>query len=269
MQKWSENMGVIQTDQWLKVEFDRPTEICEKLLPYFKGQNANEIYNQLMKFGMYRPSRSSKMNLDRMIEQKVWKNADQLFQHYKNKWAGPDIPIFLFPLDRGRGLFFRQESNKSGVSYPDKMFLFLSDVDDTKELEALLVHEYHHVCRLKMLNKKMEEYTLLDSIIIEGLAEYAVLKNCGSEYLAKWCSIYTKKDLISLWDKYLKSHLSKRKNERAHDNLLFGEGRIPKLLGYAAGFAIVENYYKNHTYSTKLSFSIPASKFLEGSNEFG
>jgi uncharacterized protein YjaZ len=262
-------MGVIRTDKWLKEEFERPTKICEKLLPYFKGQTVNEIYNQLMKFGMYRPSRSSKMNLERMIEQKVWKNADQLFHHYKNKWAGPEIPIFLFPLDQSRGLFSRQESNKSGVSYPDKMFLFLSNVDDTKELEALFVHEYHHVCRLRNLNKKMKDYTLLDSIIIEGLAEYAVLNNCGSDYLAKWCTMYTKKDLSVLWEKYLKSQLGKRKNERVHDNLLYGGGRIPKLLGYAVGFAIVENYYNNHHYSTKRSFSIPAAKFMEGNNGFG
>ncbi|MCM2533698.1 DUF2268 domain-containing protein [Neobacillus pocheonensis] len=262
-------MGIIRTNQWLKEEFEHPTEICEKLIPYFKGQNANEIYNQLMKFGMYRPSRLSKWSLEMMVEQKIWENTERLFQHYKKKWSGPDIPIFLFPLNQSGGLFFRSESDKSGVSYPDKMFLFLSQIDDTKELEALLVHEYHHVCRLSKLNKRMEEYTLLDSIIIEGLAEYAVLNNCGKEYLANWCRMYTKKDLLGLWDKYLKGQLGKKKSDRVHDNLLYGGGRIPKLLGYAAGFAIVEDYYKAHDYSTKLSFSIPASKFIKDSNNFG
>jgi uncharacterized protein YjaZ len=259
-------MGIIRTDQWLKDEFDRPEKICEKLLPYFKGMDWNDIYNQLMKYGMYRPSRPAKINFNLMVKEKAWDKVEQLFLQYKNKWNGPDIPIFLFPIGQSRGFFFREERNKSGVSYPDKMFLFISDFEDPKELEALFVHEYHHVCRLKKLNKKMEDYTLLDSIIIEGLAEYTVLKNCGREYLAEWCEMYSDKEMEELWNRFISKHLDRRKNERAHDELLFGGGRIPKLLGYAIGFYIVEKYYKIHNYSTKLSFFLPASKYLENEN---
>lgn len=256
-------MGVIRTDQWLKKEFDRPVRICQKLTPYFKGQNANEIYDQLLKFGMYRPSRSAFNNLNWMKEQKTWDKVEQLFNKYQNKWNGPDIPVFLFPIAQPGGIFFsREEKSKAGVSFPDKMFLFLSHLDDPKEIEAILVHEYHHVCRLSMLNKKMENYTLLDSIIIEGLAEYAVLKNCGKEYLANWCHMYSEKEVSNYWGKYLKNHLDKKKTERGHDELLYGGGRIPKLLGYAIGYNIVGKYYENHHYSTKLSFTIPAQKYL-------
>jgi uncharacterized protein YjaZ len=261
-------MGVIQTDQWLEEGFEHPTEMCEKLIPYFKGGDKSKIYQQLMKFGMYRPSRMSKYYLDFMMEQKVWEQVEQLLKKYINKWSGPNIPVFLFPLGLNRGFFARKEGNKSGVSFPDKMFLFLSTIDDFKELEALFVHEYHHVCRLRKLNKKMENLTLLDSIIIEGLAEYAVLKNCGQEYLAKWCHMYTEKEMSFLWDKYFESQLTRRKNERVHDELLFGGGRVPNLLGYAIGYNIVENYYNNKHYSTKFSFTIPAEKFLEGNNNF-
>jgi uncharacterized protein YjaZ len=257
-------MGVIQTDKWLKAEFDRPTKICEKLIPYFNAQDESEIYSQLGQFGMYRPSRMTKHNLDFMVEQKVWDKLQQLLDHYKKKWSGPDIPVFLFPLDQSRGFFRRREGNKSGVSFPDKMFLFFSSsIDDPKELEALFVHEYHHVCRLRKLNKKMKDYTLLDSIIIEGLAEYAVLKNCGQEYLANWCRMYSEKEISAFWDKYLVTQLTKRKNERKHDELLYGGGRIPSLLGYAVGYNIVANFYKSNNYSTKLSFSFPAEKYLE------
>ena len=260
-------MGVIQTDKWLNKDFEQPTKICEQLIPYFKGQDENEIYNQLMQYGMYRPSRLSKHNLNFMVEQKVWDKVQQLLNHYRKIWAGPDVPVFLFPLAQSRGLFSRREGNKSGVSYPDKMFLFFSPIDDMKELDALFVHEYHHVCRLRKLNKKMEDYSLLDSIIIEGLAEYAVLKNCGQEYLAKWCRMYSEKEVSSFWDKYLVNQLSKRKNERVHDELLYGGGRIPNLLGYAVGYNIVEGFYKKNNYSTKLSFSLPAEKYLENQNK--
>ena len=54
------------------------------------------------------------------------------------------------------------------------MFLFLTPSLAEKELEALIVHEYHHICRLKILAKPYHEFTLLDSILMEGFAEYAV-----------------------------------------------------------------------------------------------
>ncbi|GHH98483.1 DUF2268 domain-containing protein [Neobacillus kokaensis] len=262
-------MGIIRTDEWLKKDFDRPAKICDRLLPYFKGQKTSEIYNQLLKFGMYRPSWRTRKNFDSMIEDKAWEQVKKLFSKYKNKWSGPDIPIFLFPLEQRGGIFFRQEErNKAGVSFPDKMFLFLSHYDDPKELEALIVHEYHHVCRLRTLNRKMEDYTLLDSIIIEGLAEYAVLKNCGEEYLANWCNIYTDREILFFWNRFLREQLYTKKNERVHDELLYGGGRIPSLLGYAAGYNIVREYYNSENYSTKLTFNIPASKFIKKRNIF-
>lgn len=260
-------MGIIRTDEWLQKHFDRPAKICERLIPYFNGQTANEIYSQLQKFGMYRPSWRTRKNFESMHDDKAWNQVEKLFLKYKNKWSGPDIPVFLFPLEQRGGLFFRnEERNKAGVSFPDKMFLFLSHYDDPKELEALIVHEYHHVCRLRSLNRKMEDYSLLDSIIIEGLAEYAVLKHCGEEYIANWCNIYTEREMTILWNRFLRNQLGKKKNERIHDELLYGGGRIPSLLGYAAGFKIVKDFYRKDNYSTKLSFSIPASKFINERN---
>lgn len=256
-------MGIIQTDQWLAKNFDSPVKICEKLKTYYNGNSANDIYNQLINFGMYRPTRSARKNLERLLEQKAWDKVENLFNKYKQKWNGPDIPVFLFPVAQSGGFFVREVKSKAGVSFTDKMFLFLSNFDDPKEVEALLVHEYHHVCRLKMLGKRMEDYTLLDSIIIEGLAEYAVLKNCGREYLALWCRIYKEKELLDFWDKYLKKELDTKKHERVHDELLYGEGRLPNLLGYAVGYHIVERFYEKNNYSTKLSFTNPPLKYLE------
>ncbi|WP_066317311.1 DUF2268 domain-containing protein [Bacillus sp. FJAT-29814] len=257
-------MGVIRTDQWMEKNFELPVNICKKLRPYFKSRKEVDIYHELSKFGMYRPSWQSKKYLDKMLEGDVWKKVEQLFYKYKEKWSGPDIPVFLFPMERKAGLFTRKEDRrKAGVSYPDKMFLFLSHYDDPKEVEALLVHEYHHVCRLRALNKKMEDYTLLDSIIIEGLAEYAVLKHCGANYLANWCNMYSEREHEIFWERFLKPHLAKKKNERIHDELLYGGGRYPELLGYSAGYNIIEKFYEKHRYSTGLSFAIPASEFVK------
>jgi uncharacterized protein YjaZ len=75
--------------------------------------------------------------------------------------------------------------------------------------------------------------------------------------------MYTEKEMEKLWELFIVNQLHRRKNERVHDELLYGGGRIPKLLGYAIGFNVVEKYYSNHNYSTKLSFSIPSTKFIE------
>lgn len=85
---------------------------------------------------------------------------------------------------------FRQ-ADKNGYSFEDKMFLFLPANISDEELEALFVHEYHHICRLKKTGKRVLEHTLLDSIIMEGLAEHAVLDYCGKQYLLRWNSLYS------------------------------------------------------------------------------
>jgi len=256
-------MGVIRTDQWLQEEFERPIRICEKLIPYFRENNASEIYNLLAYFGMYKPSSFSRNNLTKMEEQQVWEKVERIFTKYSRKWDGPDIPIFLFPLAHSGSFFVREVKNKAGVSFPDKMFLFLSNYEDTKEIEALFVHEYHHVCRMHKLAKKVEDFTLMDSLIMEGLAEYAVLKSCGQEYLAGWCRMYTESELSRFWERYIQNELDIKKNDRRHDELLYGRGRFPTLLGYAVGYNIIGNYYKKHNYFTKLSFITPAAKYLE------
>jgi uncharacterized protein YjaZ len=266
---WGGEMGIIRTDHWLEEEFEHPVKICEKLMPFFSGQNASRIYQQLTGFGMYRPSRVTNETFIKMKENKVWEEVERISQAYTKKWAGPDVPIYLFPIGQERNIFFRQEEKvKGGVSYPDKMFLFLSNNLTIGEVEALFVHEYHHICRLSKQKKKFEEYTLLDSIIIEGLAEYTVYVHCGKKYLAEWCTMYSETELKKLFDKYLGDNLELKKSEKKHDDLLYGSGRIPKLLGYAAGFKIVENYYKNNHYSTKHSFTLPAKSFFQSENSF-
>lgn len=255
-------MGIIATDQWLQKEFDQPGRVCERLTPYFKRQNVNEVYRELSQFGMYKPSMASWVTFNNMLDDQTWSKIDKIYQLYKTKWVGPEIPVFLFPIDRSGGLFRKADRSKSGVSFLNKMFLFLSSEVDEKELEALFVHEYHHVCRLNQLKGNIQEYSLLDSIIIEGLAEYAVLKNCGKDYLADWCTTYTGKQIDQFWERFLKDHLSVKKREKLHDDLLFGNGRFPHLVGYAAGFSIVKDYYQRHAYSTKKSFTLSARKLI-------
>jgi uncharacterized protein YjaZ len=256
-------MGIERTDLWLKEDFDEPLELIKRLKHLFGELDEQEIYGYLQDFGMYKPNSSAKQTFREFEKENMWEKLKELYFIYRKVWSGPEVPIFLFPSSGNNGLFTRKAKRKSGVSFHDKMFIFLSEVDDIKEVEALFVHEYHHVCRLNKLNKKIEEYTLHDSMIMEGLAEQAVLKYCGKEYLAKWCNQYSEEQLTKWWETYLVSNLNCTRNEQIHDEILFGKNRYPDLLGYAIGFKLVRQYYLDQPFYAKKSFTIPSEKFIK------
>lgn len=67
-----------------------------------------------------------------------------------------------------------------------------------------MTHEYHHVCRLGHLTKEEKDVTLLDTIIMEGLAEYAVYERFGRSQTAEWTTWYTPEQLQALYEKRLR-----------------------------------------------------------------
>ncbi|WP_053436802.1 DUF2268 domain-containing protein [Sporosarcina globispora] len=214
-----------------------------------------------MDFGMYKPDRFSRNTFNELKEKEAWDIVEKIYLKYREKWAGPSIDVYIFPSAAG-GLFSRPPG-KSGVSFEKMLFLFLPFHIDKDEIEALFVHEYHHTCRINSQKKNLEEFTLLDSIILEGLAEHAVEIHCGKKYRGTWCSRYSKEEIRNFWNKLIKEHLKLKKNERLHQRLLFGEKPYPPLLGYAAGYEIVRDFREKKSYSTKLSFSEPSEYFVD------
>lgn len=260
-------MGIERTDLWLKEDFENPTAICKRLLPYFyKEEDPNNIYNYLLKFGMYRPGRGTFHTYNELKKQDAWKKVEVIYRKYKKEWSGPEIPIFIFPFQSNNAFQLRRGENKSGVSFKDKMFLFLTPLEDEKEMEALFVHEYHHVCRMHNTKKDIKKYTLLDSVILEGLAEHAVKEYCGEAYQAKWCQYFSKKEIFKKWKPFFDEHKLTQRNDPLHDQLLFGGGSYPRMLGYALGYQIIKQYESKKNFSAKISLRIPASDFLENSS---
>jgi len=255
-------LGIIGTDQWLERDWQRPEILCERLRGYFPAGHENKIYQELASFGMYRKRMFSQTEMEGFIQSDLWKKTNRLFTKYKAKWSGPDIPVFIFPAVKKSGFLRSAEPVKSGVSYSDKLFLFLPLKIAPEELEALLVHEYHHCCRLRARGKKAEENTLLESMVLEGLAEYAVFMECGEAMLGKWCELYREEELRKFWKLLLQNNLEKKKTEKIHDLLLFGGKGIPTLLGYCYGFFLVKNYYKQRGFSMEKSFVISEKTFI-------
>lgn len=214
---------------------------------------------------MYRPNANQEKVFEALDKNKTWEKVKRLFLSYKKKWNGPDIPIYIFPIGSGSGLFHSSQT-KSGVSFPDKLFLFLSDLEDEREIEALFIHEYHHICRLNGLKKSINEYTLLDSLIMEGLAEDAVHEILGSKYVAKWSKMLSKDSFKVYLEKYLQNNLTLKKGTHKHDQLLYGKGLLPNMLGYTCGYHIVRSFRLVNSYSTKESFVLESEKIINFDN---
>ncbi|SEN14998.1 Uncharacterized protein YjaZ [Mesobacillus persicus] len=257
-------MGIVRTDEWLEQDFHRPVKICEQhLRDSFNGDSPENIYQYLVNFGMYKPNRRTLGTFKWMQKSETWDRLAKVVENYRKEWKGPDVPVYLFPMNSG-GIFSNRGERKSGVSFRDKIFLFLSPLDDEGEQEALFVHEYHHVCRMKQQKKRADQYTLLDSIILEGLAENAVFETCGESYRAKWCTYYSSKQLSRIWEQHIKNNLDARKNTSIHDEILFGYKSSAPLMGYAFGYELVERYKHNNKQLTmKDSFRLPSETFIK------
>ncbi|TKC18276.1 DUF2268 domain-containing protein [Robertmurraya kyonggiensis] len=242
-------MGVIETNEWLSREFDQPEKNIERI-----KEDPEDFYSYLQQFGMYKPNLRTWEYFKQLKEENIWKKVENLHNEYRKKWNGVDIEIYIFP---------SRSNNKGGVSFKESMYLFVPPLEDLKELEALFIHEYHHVCRLNRQKKNEKDYKLLDSMVLEGLAEHAVEYYCGTEYRAKWCEYYTEKELGSYWNKLKGDILQTNRKDNLHDRILFGRGGYPKLLGYALGYYLTRrNNFENNNFSRKINFYSTPEYFI-------
>ncbi|WP_188048432.1 DUF2268 domain-containing protein [Bacillus sp. CH30_1T] len=250
---------VAPTDEWLVESIHKPLELLKNTINGKDDQKS--FYQYLMRHGMYKSSQHAEDIYEKMKEHNIWERFALYEKKYKRKWNGPNVPIYLFPVQEKRGMF-QSSMKKSGVCFKDEIFFFITEHEDMKEYEALFVHEYHHCVRMKLLNKKDTQYTLLDSIIFEGLAEHAVKEYCGEKYSASWTKAYEEKEMSRYYDKWIQPNLDVTRSSPLHDHLLLGKKSYPNMLGYAAGYYLVENYLKKNITSTIALIGKASSTFL-------
>ena len=95
---------------------------------------------------------------------------------------------------------------------------------------------------LSKFQKNEENYVLLDTIILEGLAENAVRERLGEEFLATWTSYYSNEELKKMWNNLVFPNRNILKSDLKHQNILYGGRSYPKMLGYCVGYYLVKNY---------------------------
>ncbi|MDQ0215670.1 uncharacterized protein YjaZ [Oikeobacillus pervagus] len=249
-------MTVIDTKKYLDQWFDQPITLLEKLL---NRKDAQHFYRYLQFFGMYRPSKKAETDYMKLKELHAWELIEEYEQKYQSLWDGCKKNIYIFPLQSRRSFLLE---DKSGVTFPDEMYFFLSPIEDhQKEWEALFVHEYHHINRLNKLKDTTDQWVLRDSLILEGLAELAVSEYCGEQYVSDYSMKYSKDQIHYFWEKYMKNHLHVKKSDPLHDDLLFGRKFYPKFMGYAIGYYVIKHMSEERKFHTIEKLSTPSSQF--------
>lgn len=253
----------MQTNDWLDDHFNEPESICKLIKADLA--DPSDFYRYLQKFGMYRPTKGAQSAFERLKKEEIWSRINKLYNEYRKKWDGPEVDVYIFPIDETNRFFINRNQGKSGLAFKDKIFLFVSPALEDQVVEALWVHEYHHAARMSVYNKKMSEYNLLDSLVFEGLAEVAVLNYCGKKYIAPWTKAYRMEQLRHFWKQVYEKQLRIQRKDPLHDQLLFGQRGIPVMMGYAIGYELVKGYIQNHRLSLKETLRMPSTQFLKGS----
>lgn len=260
-------MPVLPTDKWM-AQIDEQHEnileiLCEPLTNVFPNVPVEAIHYELVNNGLFtmKDAVDLKATIKQLKKKKVWALVESEFAKLRTSWKGPNVAIYIFPIAKGPII-------KNGVAYKNGLFLFVSPQLEEEELKALLAHEYHHACRLRYLNKDPFEITLLDSLLIEGLAEGAVKEIYGEQYLSPWTKRYSSDEVKKIWQSHFLPVL-KLKGVQQHRRYLYGDERrgLPLWIGYCLGYRIVESFQQaNQKQNQRKLISTPAKEILAKSD---
>lgn len=255
------SLTVIRTEKQLNqirelCEFQSQLEIaniqrqllCKPLERVFPDASLETIHYELIRNGLFTPNEWR--SLDRKVKElkanKVWEIVTSEYELLKNIWGGPEVSIYIYPLTKYRPTIDGMVPNKNGVAYNNALFLFVSTDLNATELKALFAHEYHHICRLHYLNLPLENLSLMDAVVFEGMAEHAVEQLYGESYLSPWTKRYTKKESIKHWEEHFVDALFIKGVNNFRSYLYGDEERgLPNWIGYCIGYHIVQSFQQN------------------------
>ncbi|WP_144512187.1 DUF2268 domain-containing protein [Bacillus sp. FJAT-22090] len=276
-------MPVIQTQNWLnkfvklceeksgrEANYKQSEIICEPLMKFFPQVNVEVVHYELLRNGLFQANEWRSINkiVKRLEEQDVWQIVKQEYKLLRKMWSGPKVSIYIFPIKNANAKPKKGLPPKNGVAYKGAIFLFLTAGLPLEEIKALLAHEYNHVCRLAHLNLSPDKIPLRDSLIIEGLGEYAVKELYGEKWLAPWVDLYPLEESMEIWKKYFLPSLDV-KGVKHHQPFLYGQGsgRLPKWIGYHIGYQIVHTFQEKHgPFKNGELYTKSCNEIIKGSN---
>ncbi|WP_210471542.1 DUF2268 domain-containing protein [Sporosarcina sp. 6E9] len=277
------NSAVIQTQTWLYKFLHACSEkseensyvlqckmLCAPIVKLFPEVNPEELQYELLTHGLFDPDNWADLrNQVKILEQrKIWKIVEQEYLFLKNLWKGPEVAIYIYPLNTVTLHRNEKAPTKNGLAYKGALFLFITEGLRIEEIKALLAHEYNHVCRLNYLGLATETIPLKDSLIIEGFGEFAVKELYGERWLAPWTDFYSFKESKGIWTKHFIPNLNLR-GTKNHQLYLYGKTRspFPKWIGYHIGYQIVDSFHRQHgPFNNSALYRKSSDEIIAGSN---
>jgi len=156
----------------------------------------------------------------------------------------PQTPIFIFvfpwfPTKKSLKIF---RGAFGTAPYVQTLHLFINPENlEKKALKELLAHEYNHLVFYYYHPKK--EYTLLEHIVIEGLAENFREEIMGGKP-APWSLVISNRETGSQLKKI--GNLLKTKSLKVYKEVFFGSQKYKKWTGYSLGYQLIKEFRKNH-----------------------
>jgi uncharacterized protein YjaZ len=255
-------LSVIDTVTWLKESSDQ-IEICKKLRPYFTNINERNIRKYLQSFGMYKSNQRTDKWIERAKKDKLLAFIKEEERKLKAEWNGPNSSIFILPSDENNRKIEIEYKGRSGLAFRNKLFLFLSLDTEKKDIRSLFIHEFHHVCRLAAVKKQEKHFTIIDTVIMEGLAENAVREKLSENEIASWAKLYSDDQCERFLKKIIYPQKDVTRENPKFSQMMFGTGFYPKMVGYAVGYYIVKDYMNKTGLKTKDLLSLPAEEFFK------
>lgn len=261
-------MTLFKTDQlinnYLKAEESnlnaQQKELIEPIRAYFPNWTSQDIQTNLLRHGLFNPDHSSQLILQKWLDQDYRTIIKAHFTYLQKEWSGPDLNIFLFPIDVRRQNNHELDQHVSGLSFSDKIFIFCDWQTNKKWLYATLAHEYSHSIRLQKLHDKDPNILLKDTLILEGIAECITRELYGISLLPKPTQV--KYDLEVAFEKWIKPHLNISINHPLHHHLIYGIDPIPKYLGYFIGAHLVDQWFARQQIKVNELIYIPTDDFF-------
>ncbi|WP_216828298.1 DUF2268 domain-containing protein [Alkalihalobacterium elongatum] len=274
-------MGTVATDRWIKCYIEAASKssftqknwnvqmktIIEPVSRHFHHLPVYNLHRLLLEQGLFTPDQDVSPIYTHMRKLKMWAYVQKIYSELKREWEGPSVKIIILPGNETNEIIMDSLGGKMGIGFVDKVILFVTSKTNHFDLRTLLTHEYNHSCRLMNLNKRENELTLLDSLIVEGLAEYGVREKCGKRALGKWHQEFSKEKLQHYWDHYYRERIGV-KGKHYHRPFLFGSEAIgiPLWTGYAIGFEIVCSMMEQKQHSIKKLLSLDSEIILKESS---
>jgi uncharacterized protein YjaZ len=204
-------------------------------------------------------SKEQKLEIEKVISETIEKCNEELSIPTKNY-------IFVFPyLPLEKDVVFGGVNGVARYSCVFHIFLSLKSWSQ-ESLAHTVAHELNHTIYYYHHYDDFNNYTLLDEMIMEGLAENFREQLLGGSP-APWAIALAKQDVLDTLSAMNEETLYTR-DQNIIKSVLFGNNKYQKWTGYSIGYWLVKEFIKNNpNLSWNEIMKLPSRKVLQATDK--